>query len=132
VNRVHPAAMSRLDRPSPSAPPALAIVNARVWTNDPRRRWADAVLIRDGQIVAVGSSAELRKRATAGAAVVDARGWLVLPSRAGDSLAPGSIATLMIVERATSTEPPVPVDEDAVAFALSEGRIVLDRHGLAR
>jgi hypothetical protein len=124
--------MSLVDRPSPAPPPALAIVNARVWTNDPRRRWADAVLVREGEIVAVGSSAELRKRAGAGAAVIDARGWLVMPSRGGDALAPGSTATLMIVERATSTEPPAPADEDAVAFELSEGRIVVDRHGLAR
>ena len=80
---------------------------------------------------AVGSSAELRKRAGTGAVIVDARGWLVLPARAGDSLAAGAMATLMIAARATSTEPPAPADDDAVAFELSEGRIVLDRHGLA-
>ena len=124
--------MSQIDRPGPASPPALAIVNARVWTNDPRRRWADAVLVRDGRIVAVGSSAELRKRAGAGTAVVDARGWLVLPTRAGDSLAPGEMATMLIVERTTAADPPAPADEEAVAFALAEGRIVLDRHGLAR
>jgi len=129
---VHPAAMSQLDRPGPTRPPALAIVNARVWTNDPRRRWADAVFVRDGRVVAVGSSAELRKRAGAGAAIVDARGWLVLPTRAGESLVPGAPATLLIAERATSAEPPAPADDDAVTFALAEGRIVLDRHGLAR
>lgn len=128
---MHRAVMSQIDRPSHATPPALAIVNARVWTNDPRRRWADAVLVREGRVVAVGSSAELRKRAGTGAAIVDARGWLVLPARAGDSLAAGAMATLMIAERATSTEPPAPADDDAVAFELSEGRIVLDRHGLA-
>jgi hypothetical protein len=90
------------------------------------------VLVREGRVVAVGSSAELRKRAGAGVSIIDARGWLVLPTLAADSLAPGAMATLQIVERMTSTEPPGPAGEDAVAFALSEGRIVLDRHGLAR
>jgi predicted amidohydrolase YtcJ len=123
--------MSQIDRASPATPPALAIVNARVWTNDPRRRWADALLLRDGRVVAVGSSAELRKRAGADVAIVDARGWLVLPTCTGDSLVPGALATLIIAERATFTEPPSPADENAVTFALSEGRIVLDRHGLA-
>jgi hypothetical protein len=89
------------------------------------------VLVREGRVAAVGSSAELRKRAGAGVSIVDARGWLVLPALAADSLAPGEFATLLIVERMTSTEPPGPADEDAVVFALSEGRIVLDRHGLA-
>lgn len=123
--------MSQIDRPGPASPPALAIVNARVWTNDPRRRWADALLVREGLVVAVGSSAELRKRAGAAAAIVDARGWLVLPTRAGDALVAGAPATLLIADRAASAEPPSPADEDAVVFALADGRIVLDRHGLA-
>ena len=89
------------------------------------------MLVREARVVAVGSSAELRKRAGPGAAIIDARGWLVLPTHASDALAPGALATLLIIERATSTEPPAPADEDAVAFELSEGRIVLDRRGLA-
>ncbi len=36
-------------------------VNARIRTGDPRRPWADAMLVRDGHVVAVGSSAEMRK-----------------------------------------------------------------------
>jgi predicted amidohydrolase YtcJ len=123
--------MSQIDRPGRASPPALALVNARVWTNDPRRPWADALLLREGLVVAVGSSAELRKRAGTATAIVDARGWLVLPTRAGDALVAGAPATLLIADRAASAEPPSPADEDAVVFALVEGRIVLDRHGLA-
>lgn len=108
------------------------IVNARVWTNDPRRRWADAVLVRGAQVFAVGSSAELRKRAGAGATVVDARGWLVLPAREGGTLEHGAPASLVIAERATRTEPPAPADESAVVFALAHGEIVLDHYALAR
>ena len=123
--------MSPIDRSRTDPLPALAIVNARVWTNDPRRRWADAVLVREGRLLAVGSSAELRKRAGAGATIVDAHGWHVLPARASDALVPGAIATLRIAERATATEPPEPLDEDAVVFSLVDGRVVLDRRGLA-
>ena len=70
-------------RPSSAVPPAdpvtLAIVNARVWTGDPRRPWADAVAVRGERIAAVGSSAEVRKLATVGTRVVDARGQMLLP-----------------------------------------------------
>ena len=66
--------------PAPAvAPLTLAVVNARVWTGDPRRPWADAVAVADDRIAAVGSSAEVRKLATAGTRVVDAAGGMVLP-----------------------------------------------------
>lgn len=109
----------------------LVIVNARIWTNDPTRRWADALLARDGRVLAVGSSAELRKRAGAGAMIIDARGWLALPTDPEESLRAGAPATLVIVERASSGEPPEAPDRGAVVFELAQGRIVLDRHGLA-
>lgn len=57
----------------------LAIVNARVWTGDRRRPWADAIAIADDRIVAVGSSAEIRKRTPASARLIDARGGMVTP-----------------------------------------------------
>lgn len=49
------------------------VVNARIATDDPRRPWADAILLDGDRVVAVGGSAELRKRAR-DADVVDARG----------------------------------------------------------
>jgi predicted amidohydrolase YtcJ len=49
------------------------IVNARIATGDPRRPWADAMLLDDAHVIAVGSSAALRKRA-GDAEVIDARG----------------------------------------------------------
>jgi len=87
--------------------------------------------VREDRVLAVGSSAELRKRAGATAAIVDARGWLVLPAHATAVLAPGAEASLHIVERATPTEPPAAPDEEAVVFSLTAGRIVRDRRGLA-
>ena len=58
---------------------SLAIVNARVWTGDPKRPWADAVAVAGDRIVAVGSSAEVRKLGSAGTRVVDAKGMMVVP-----------------------------------------------------
>jgi hypothetical protein len=116
---------------TPVAPTALAIVNARVWTNDARRTWVDAVLVRGERILAVGSSAELRKRAGAGARIVDARGRLVMPSRPDGVLAADAVANLVIVERGPTGEPRVPADDSAVVFSLVEGRIELDRESLA-
>jgi len=58
---------------------SLAIVNARVWTGDTRRPWADAVAVQGNHIAAVGSSAEIRKLAGAGTRVIDAKGAMVVP-----------------------------------------------------
>jgi predicted amidohydrolase YtcJ len=57
----------------------LAVVNARVWTGDTARPWADAIAIAGDTIAAVGSSAELRKRLPASARVIDAKGGMVTP-----------------------------------------------------
>jgi predicted amidohydrolase YtcJ len=69
----------------PAAPVTLVVVNARVWTGDARRPWADAIAVRGERIALVGSSAEVRKLAAAaaraGAAprVHDAGGQMVVP-----------------------------------------------------
>ena len=59
----------------------LAIVNARVWTANPRQPWASAIAVSGDRILAVGSSAEVSKlaRATPSARVIDANGGLVTP-----------------------------------------------------
>ena len=58
---------------------SLAIVNARVWTGDARRPWADAVAVQGNHIAAVGSSAEIRKRSGATTRIIDAKGAMVVP-----------------------------------------------------
>jgi len=58
---------------------SLAIVNARVWTGDARRPWADAVAVEGNHIAAVGSSAEIRKLASSSTRVIDAGGAMVVP-----------------------------------------------------
>ncbi|MFM8910851.1 MAG: amidohydrolase, partial [Gemmatimonadota bacterium] len=56
----------------------LVIVNARVWTGDPQRPWAEAVAIEGDRIAAVGSNAEVR-RIAGDARVIDAKGAMVTP-----------------------------------------------------
>ncbi|MDQ6887242.1 MAG: amidohydrolase family protein [Gemmatimonadota bacterium] len=63
---------------SPS-PVTLAVVNARIWTGDPRRPWAEALAVVGDRIAAVGSSAEIRKLIDTGTEVIDAGGRLLLP-----------------------------------------------------
>lgn len=62
-----------------NAPVTLALVNARIWTGDQRRPWADALAAAGDTIVAVGSSAEVKKLATAQTTVIDAKGQFVTP-----------------------------------------------------
>ena len=57
----------------------LVIVNGHVWTVDDARPEAEALAVRDGRIVLVGSSAEARALAGPATRVIDARGRLVLP-----------------------------------------------------
>jgi hypothetical protein len=65
----------------PTTDITLAVVNARVWTANPRQPWASGVAISGEKIVAVGSSAEVAKLAgtSDSARVIDAGGALVTP-----------------------------------------------------
>jgi predicted amidohydrolase YtcJ len=60
------------------AAPDLVILNARVYTGDARRPWAEAVSIQGNLIAAVGTTAEIK--ALAGSArTIDAAGRLLIP-----------------------------------------------------
>ncbi len=60
-------------------PVTLAIVNARIWTGDTARPWAEAVAIANDRIAAVGTSAEVRALTGKTARVIDANGAMVTP-----------------------------------------------------
>lgn len=62
-------------------PVTLAIVNAKVWTANPRQPWASGIAVSGDRITLVGSSAEVAKLAAAApsARVIDAGGALVTP-----------------------------------------------------
>ena len=57
----------------------LIVTNARVYTCDPATNWAEAFAVSDGQVMAVGTTAEIAGLATARTEVVDAHGHMVLP-----------------------------------------------------
>ena len=59
--------------------PDLVVVNANVHTMDRQRPAAEAVAVYGSRIVAVGTSAEIRRMADAHTRVIDAHGALVLP-----------------------------------------------------
>lgn len=60
---------------------SLAILNARVWTANPRQPWATGIAIAGDRILAVGSSAEIAKlaRSSPTARVIDAKGGTITP-----------------------------------------------------
>lgn len=60
-------------------PVSIVVVNARVWTGNPRQAWAEAIAVRGDRIAAVGSSAEIRKMANGSTRVIDADGKMITP-----------------------------------------------------
>jgi len=57
----------------------LILTNASVWTVDPDRPWAEAVAVRDGKIIRVGSAEEVRAESGPARETIDLNGALVLP-----------------------------------------------------
>ena len=63
----------------PNGTANLAFVNGRVYTMDAARRWASAVAVNEGRIVAVGTDGEVRDMVGPGTDVVDLGGRMLLP-----------------------------------------------------
>lgn len=55
------------------------LLNARIYTVNPRQPWAEALAVRGGNIVAVGTAAQMQKYRGPSSKVIDAGGRLVLP-----------------------------------------------------
>ena len=60
-------------------PVTVAIVNGVVWTADSARPWAEAIAMSGDRIVAVGSSADVRRLTSPSTRVIDANGRMVVP-----------------------------------------------------
>jgi hypothetical protein len=120
-------AQPALDGESSAQPTALAIVNARVWTGDPRRPWADALLLRGGLIEAVGSSAEVRKRSGAATKVIDAKGLVAQHARPSGALVAGATADVMLIDLPTGASGHNATNDAAIVLAIEAGRIVTHR-----
>lgn len=97
----------------PAAQPApradLAIVNARVYTGDPARPWAEAVSIRTNRIEEVGTTAAIK---AAGAdRVIDAGGRLVIPGINDAHAHPGAVPEFTALEGPPAVEHDPTLDE---------------------
>ncbi len=55
------------------------VVNARIYTVNSQQPWAEALAIRGGKILAVGSAREMLRHRGPATQVIDAKGRLVLP-----------------------------------------------------
>ncbi len=60
-------------------PADIIVVHGRVYTEDPKQPWAQAVAIRGAKIVAVGDDPAIEKMRGMGTKVINAGGKLVLP-----------------------------------------------------
>jgi predicted amidohydrolase YtcJ len=60
-------------------PADLVLLNGRVYTLDPGRPWAEGLAITGDRIAAVGTSAEVRRRAGPSTRVIDLKGGFVTP-----------------------------------------------------
>lgn len=61
-----------------SAPVTLVVTNARIWTGNPQRPWADAMALAGDRIAAVGSGAEIAKLAGSPRRI-DGQGQMIVP-----------------------------------------------------
>lgn len=114
---------------STESPTRLAIVNARVFTGNPRRPWADAVLFRDDRVELVGSSAEVRKRIDATVRTIDARGMFVRPAEKDGVLEAGALADIVMLDRDITRATPEETSDAEVMLLVVAGRIVSGRAG---
>lgn len=65
--------------PAPAQPADLVVQNARVWTGDAARPWAEALAVIEGRLVLVGGDAEAARWIGGGTRVEDVGGRLLLP-----------------------------------------------------
>jgi predicted amidohydrolase YtcJ len=68
-----------LEAQSPQSAADSVLLHGRIYTLDIKHPWAEALAIRDGNIVAVGSDREVGRFRGASTQVIDAKGRLVLP-----------------------------------------------------
>src|SRR5206468_5872023 len=67
-------------RSEPPVPPAeIILTNGHIFTSNPAVPWAEAVAVRDGKVLAVGSSKDVAKYQGAATHVIDLHGRMAMP-----------------------------------------------------
>ncbi len=74
-----PVALASLLMAAQAIAASVVLQNGQIYTANPRQPWAQAVAMRDGKFIVVGSNARARAVADPGAHVIDLRGKTVLP-----------------------------------------------------
>ena len=74
-----PAILLCLAAPAWAQAPDTVLLNGKVVTLDARSTTQEAIAVRDGHIIAVGTTADIRKLAGPATRVIDARGRTVIP-----------------------------------------------------
>jgi predicted amidohydrolase YtcJ len=100
----------------------LAIVNARVWTGNPRQPWASGIAVEGEKIIAVSSSAEVAKLVGESTRVIDAKGNFV--QNPSGTIERGGPADFVIIGGDPSV-PDVTAMPSAVIFRVLGGEVVL-------
>ena len=57
----------------------IAIISSKIFTGDPKTPWAEAVAIKDGQIMAVGRDQEIKRLCSGKTKILDLPARLVVP-----------------------------------------------------
>ncbi|XAZ30080.1 amidohydrolase family protein [Paenarthrobacter ureafaciens] len=57
----------------------LIVTNAKIYTCDPAREWAEAFAVTAGVVTAVGTAAEIATLASTGTEILDADGRMIMP-----------------------------------------------------
>jgi hypothetical protein len=102
----------------------LAIVNARVRTDNPGQPWASGIGVEGDRFVAVASSAEVAKLISESTRVINANGRLVR-NPSGTIERGGRADFLVAIAGATTLDSDTPKSD--VILQVDAGEIVLDR-----
>lgn len=63
----------------PNKPADLVLVHSRIYTVNPKQPWAEALAIREGKLLAVGTDRDIARYRGTSTQVIDGKGRLVLP-----------------------------------------------------
>jgi predicted amidohydrolase YtcJ len=126
------------------------LVHARIYTVNAKQPWADALAIKDGKILAVGTNKQIEALRGSSTRRLDAKGDLVLPgftdchihcmdgslgldreTREG-SLEPGKLADLIVLGQDLFKVPASSLSKTEVMLTMVGGRVVYQAPAWAR